>query len=374
MDIKIEKPIETYEDENDIFKYGQSIMQSYNNITEVSILKNINLSNDDKNIFLFGLFDGHNGSEISNYLSLHFSQFLSENTNFINGNYKASLEETFINIDYSLRSNEVQLELSKYNNQKFIKTENGIFNNFLELFNPRNLEGVNVAEFCGSCGIVILITEKSIFLANSGNSKCIPINMKNEVIKDKINKEHDINNEKEIKRLNMIYGFDNDDNIKEKYYNICPLINTRGFGDLQYKDNKMINLEDQHILIKPDIIEIPLDDIKYLIIGNYGCFRYDNGFLSLEKFFIDKYIQNKKENIKISDIIEDFFDEKLKEIEKNKEEDILYNNLASIIIEFKHDNNINNKIYNEEKEDNKDKENNIDKNNNSDEYEEEENL
>ena len=51
MDIKIEKPIETYEDENDIFKYGQSIMQSYNNITEVSILKNINLSNDDKNIF-----------------------------------------------------------------------------------------------------------------------------------------------------------------------------------------------------------------------------------------------------------------------------------------------------------------------------------
>ena len=68
----------------------------------------------------------------------------------------------------------------------------------MELFNPRNLEGVNIAEFCGSCGIVVLITEKKIFIANAGNSKCIPVNIKNEIIKDKINLEHTLDNENEI--------------------------------------------------------------------------------------------------------------------------------------------------------------------------------
>ena len=190
MGEKLEKPITTknsFDDENEIIKYGMSEMQAYKKSMEVFTLKNTNLLEQNKNIFLFGLFDGHNGSEIAKYLSLHFSQFLSENKNFLNGDYKKALKETFINIDSSFRALEVKIELSKYSskippnlsNLNLNEEENTNISKFLEVFNPRNLENVNIAEFCGSCGIVVLITEKNVYIANAGNSKCIPINTKN---------------------------------------------------------------------------------------------------------------------------------------------------------------------------------------------------
>ena len=361
------------DDENEMIKYGESIIESYKNQSQVSVIKETTFNNQDKNILLFGIFDGHNGQEVSKYLSLHFSQFLSENINFTNGNYKKSLEETFINIDDSLRSLQVQLELSNYSINKDIKKDsnNNEFDAFFELFDPINLDKMNIAEFCGSSGIVILITEKIAYIANLGNSKCIPINNKNEIIKEKINKEHTIYNEEEIIILNQQFGNiniedKNKDKIKDKYINNFPIITTRGFGDLQYKNNKIINFEGQHISNKPDIIEIPLEELNFLIIGNNGCFNEKENTISLEKYFLDNYIKNKEQ--KLSNIIEEFF----KELQKNKESN---GNMASIIIEVKHENNLNNLnniILNEDKKEIPDKNDSSNIKNKSDD--EEENL
>ena len=377
MGEKLNKPIKektSFDDENEIIKFGLSEMQAYKKLMEVFTLKNTNLLEKNKNISLFGIFDGHNGLEVAKYLSLHFSQFLSENKNFINGDYKKALKETFINIDSSFRALEVKMELSKYSSKlspnfsdlNLNEEENKNISKFLELFEPRNLDGVNIADFCGSCGIVILITEKNVYISNAGNSKCIPINIKNEIIKDKINKEHTISNQKEIKRLKIAYGFieddiendDNDiyeDNEKKKFVPLeyCPLITTRGFGDLQYKDNKLIKIEDQYISVEPEIIEIPIEDLNYLIIENYGTFGENkNNKLTINqtvvKYFLDKI--NNNENKKISEIIEDFFEETLKEKEKNsEEEENIINNFACIIIKFKHEscNNIITEVDNE---------------------------
>ena len=244
----------------------------------------------------------------------------------------------------------------------------------MELFNPRNLEGVNIAEFCGSCGIVVLITEKKVFIANAGNSKCIPVNIKNEIIKDKINIEHTLDNENEIKRLSRIFGYEISDtsNNKDKLKNDFYLNITRGFGNLQYKDNKLINLEDQCISVKPDIIEISIEELNYLIIGNNGCFggNNDENLLSLEKYFLENF--NKNNEKKINTVIEEFFDEKIKEIENIQEKDSDINNLASIIIEFKHENNINSIYCEESKEEIKNKINNSNEKNKSED--EDENL
>ena len=348
------------DDENEMIKYGESIIESNKNQSQVSVIKETTFNNQDKNILLFGIFDGHNGQEVSKYLSLHFSQFLSENINFTNGNYKKSLEETFINIDDSLRSLQVQLELSNYSINKDLKKDsnNNEFDAFFELFDPINLDKVNIAEFCGSSGIVILITEKTAYIANLGNSKCIPINNKNEIIQEKINKEHTIYNEDETKILNEQFGNiniedKNKDPIKDKYINNFPIFTTRGFGDLQYKYNNIMNFEGQYISNKPDIIEIPLEELNFLIIGNNGCFNEKENSISLENYFLDNYIKNKEQ--KLSNIIEEFF----KELEKNKEMNI---NLASIIIEFKHENNLNNLnniLLEEDKKETPDKNDNI---------------
>ena len=377
MNIKLENLKtfkESFEEEIDTIKYAHSIIYSNKNSLEVSIIKELNLINQNSSISLFGIFDGHNGPEISKYLSQHFIQFLTENINFINGNYKKSIEETFINLDESFRSLEAQLELSKYSNKKEQNKNKDNFNDFLELFNPRNLEGVNIAEFCGSCGIVVLITEKKIFIANAGNSKCIPVNIKNEIIKDKINIEHTLDNENEIKRLSRIFGYEISDtsNNKDKLKNDFYLNITRGFGNLQYKDNKLINLEDQCISVKPDIIEISIEELNYLIIGNNGCFggNNDENLLSLEKYFLENF--NKNNEKKINTVIEEFFDEKIKEIENIQEKDSDINNLASIIIEFKHENNINSINFEESKEEIKNKIHNSNEKNKSED--EDENL
>ena len=392
MNIKSENQLsfkESFDDENELVKYGQSIINFNKNYSEISILKETNLNSQDKNILLFLLFDGHNGPEVSKYLSVHFSQFLTENINFINTNYEKALEETFINIDDSLRSSEAQLELSKYSIKKDEKNnfnKNEIFYDFLELFEPRNLEGVNIAEFCGSSGIVILITDKKVFVANIGNSKCVPINNKNEIMKEKINREHMVNDEYEIKRLKDKFGYSindilnantNDkmkDKIKDNFINNLPLATTRGFGDLQYKESKIMNFGCQYISNKPDIIEISIEELKYLIIGNYGCFNDNDNDISLEKYFLDKYNKNKEQ--KLSQIIEDFFEEKNSMKKGNNIIDNNINNLASFIIEFKNDNHINiannNNFFDEPKEDIQDKEESTNKKNQSED--EEDNL
>ena len=384
MGEKLEKPIiekNSYDDENELIIYGITEMQGYKKTMEVFTLRNTNLLEQNQNIFLFGIFDGHNGSEIAKYLSLHFSQFLSENKNFINGDYKQALKETFINIDTSFRALETQLELSKYSSKNIPnlselnlnEEENKNISKFMEVFEPRNLDGVNIAEFCGSCGIIILITEKTVFIANAGNSKCLPINTKNEIIKDKINKEHIISDEHEMKRLKVAYGFVDDDdeneneNNNKKEFNpmdYCPLIITRGFGDLQYKDNKLINIEDQYISVNPDIIEIPIEELNYLIIGNHGSFGENkNNKLTINqtvaKYILDKI--NNNENKKISEIIGEYFDEVIKQEDKiNDDEENIINNMACIVIQFKHENNENNNniIIEEDKGNNKENENN----------------
>ena len=399
MGNKLDKPITnktSFDGENEMIKYGMSEMQSFKNSMELFTLKSTNLLGQNKKISLFGIFDGHNGSEISKYLSLHFSQFLLENKKFINGDYKQALKETFINIDNSLRALEVQKEISKFftkNSLNFSELnlkeeENKNISNFLELFNPRNLEGANIAEFCGSCGIIVLVTEKNVYIANSGNSKCIPINIKNEIMKDKINKEHIITDQNEINRLKLAYGFVEEENdnifdnnetnekIKFKPINYCPLIITRGFGDLIYKDIKLIKQEDQYISVNPDIIEVPIDELGYMIIGNNEVFdetidnNKDNNY-NIVKFFFEKNKNNKK----ISEIIEEFFDENISKKEKNKQIENMINNIGCIIIEFKHDNNTINVDENNENRSAKESENKInDKNNkNEDEVEEEEN-
>lgn len=399
MGNKLDKPITnktSFDGENEMLKYGMSEMQSFKNSMELFTLKNTNLLEQNKKISLFGIFDGHNGSEISKYLSLHFSQFLSENKKFINGDYKQALKETFINIDNSLRALEVQKEISKFSIKNSLnfselnlkEEENKNISNFLELFNPRNLEGANIAEFCGSCGIIVLVTEKNVYIANSGNSKCIPINIKNEIMKDKINKEHIITDQNEINRLKLAYGFVEEENdnifdnnetnekIKFKPINYCPLIITRGFGDLIYKDIKLIKQEDQYISVNPDIIEVPIDELGYMIIGNNEVFdetidnNKDNNY-NIVKFFFEKNKNNKK----ISEIIEEFFDENISKKEKNKQVENMINNIGCIIIEFKHDNNTINVDENNENRSAKESENKInDKNNkNEDEVEEEEN-
>lgn len=360
MGKELDKPILNkipIDGKNKMFRYGMNIIQGWKNTLEVFNIKENNIG-PDKNINIFGIFDGHSGKEISKYLSLNFIPELLKNNDFIKNNYRKALKETFINIDLSLRTEEVNNKLIFFSNQfksekkKNIKQlykkidknnnldENDInnINDFMDILDPKNLENVLISDYVGSSGIIVLIINKRTFVANAGNSHFIAINKNLSIINNKnIIKENFRNSKKIIKaRVKTLKGIKYGKEEENEDY-----LYTKGFGDFQYKDNKLINLSEQEISSEPDIYEIQNEDIKFLIIYNYGFFESaklindnNNNDRNFEKniaYYFIKKLKNEQKNI--SDIISDYFDEYIsKEIKNNQNNNT--NNLSCIIIDF----------------------------------------
>lgn len=334
------------------FRFGMSQIQGWKKTMEVFNIKEIEL--DKKNhITIFGLFDGHSGKEVSQYLSSNFASELSKNINFINGDYKQALIETFEKIDISLRTPEVNNKLALYSKQnkllqmqnitdiyKTIDNSNNLnkndiedLNTFMDILDPNNLEGVFISDYIGSSGIIILISEKITYVANAGNSHCIAINKNFSLIKEKTIIEQNLYNKSEKNRIKIakgiMYGKE-----REKNFDKEEFLYTRGFGDFQYKSNRIVNMENQEIICKPDIFEISNDDVKFLIICNSGffesarilCNNIKNNKI-IEKYIANFFIEKLKNKQKIiSDIIGDFFNEVIpKRIDTN---------LSCIIVDF----------------------------------------
>ena len=257
--------------ETDYVKFGLSSIQGWKTQMEDYNFYSTDISpNTNKKIDIFGIFDGHGGPEIAKYISKIFIDKLNSNTSFKEGNYVQSLKETFIDIDNSLNTEKVKKELIKIS-EEFKLTEEeeileinktcGYGENLSEkeieqikcikdILNPKNLIDYNISSFSGCSGIVILLTNNKIYIANAGNCRCIPIDENWEVISDKTNKLHYINDEEEKKRI------DNSSAFKEKKFYPEFLISSRGFGDFDYKENKWLKLEDQAVTPEPEVIEI----------------------------------------------------------------------------------------------------------------------
>ena len=359
MGEKLDKPIlnkNPIDGKTNFFRYGMNEIQGWKKSMEVYNIKQIEIDKKN-NINVFGLFDGHSGNEISQYLSQQFLIELSKNNNFVNGDYKKALIETFKNIDISLRTEEINNKLNIYSQQnkvnqkekindiyKTIDYQNNLnendledINNFMDFLDPYNLEGVYISDYVGSSGIIILISEKITYIANAGNSHCIVINKNLSLIKDKNIIEQNIYNNNEKKRIKIARGIKYGQE-KEKQYEKEEYLYTRGFGDFQYKNNNLIKIEDQEISCIPNIFEISNEEIKFLIICNSGFFDsgkiFDNDYKNIETniatYFLQK-LQNKQKII--SDIIGDYFDGVI-QIENQKNQNGINDNLSCIIIDF----------------------------------------
>ena len=357
MGQELNKPIlneKTIDGETKLLRYGMNEIQGWKKEMEVFSIKKNNIG-PNENINIFGLFDGHSGKEISQYLSNTFIPELLKNNNFNNGDYSKALIETFNNIDISLRTEEINNKLlinskqNKFKDRKKIKdlyktidnkndlTEKEIeqLNIFMDIIDPINLEGVFIADYIGSSGIIILISDKMTYIANAGNSHCIAINKNLSIINDKNIIEQNIYNKNEKKRVKIARGIkygkekENDKENEEYLY-------MRGFGNFQYKNNDLINKEGQEIISIPDIFEIPNDSIKYLIICNSGFYEVGNNInenkeKKIANYFIKKFQSEQKKPI--SEIIGDYLDECIQKIDEKGKNSIDYN-LSCIIVDF----------------------------------------
>ena len=345
---------------NSIYRYGTNIIQGWKKSLEVfNICNTINIS-ENKTIDIFGIFDGHSGNSIAQYISENFCNELSKNGNFIIQEYKQAIIETFVKIDKSLRKKEIndvlenyslksKYKLTKDNNNDLDEEDLNRINTLMDIINPDNLEDVLISDYVGSSGIIILLTGNITYIANAGNSHFIIIN-KNFEINNKIIEKQKNYEEEEKNRIKIIKGLKYGKNIINEDYSY-----TRGFGDYQYKTNDFIKIDSQEILAEPFIYEINQSDIKYIIVFNNGFYEnFQNMNMSekdidnkeiIYKNIADYFLQYLKDDQKaISEIISDYFNKyipnDLNQInDNNKNSQVNSNNLSCIIVDFLHNNN-----------------------------------
>ena len=85
---------------------------------------------EDKEMSLFAVFDGHGGFEVSKYSALRLPDHIKNDLGYKHGDYKEALEEAFMSFDKSLRTPEVIKELNNILDNKPMDGAHGFYFKF----------------------------------------------------------------------------------------------------------------------------------------------------------------------------------------------------------------------------------------------------
>ena len=287
---------------------------------------------EKKNIDVFGVFDGHGGKEISQFVSNHFTKELLGNKNCQSGDLEKALKETFIKMDEIMQSEESIEEIKKYARQSKLddeaqpKNDNPQMQLFIQFASQQKDPEANdifMKTGCTACVLGIDENSKKLFFANAGDSRVVMC--KNGKAFEK-SEDHKPELEKEKTRIYKADGWISDGRVKGN------LNLTRGFGDLEYKQNKKLKPEEQMITANPDIqIEYFTKDIDFVIIGCDGIWDCLKNQEACD--FVSKKLKDNP-NIKISKIIEEMMDSILAKDLYN-ESGVGCDNMTCIVVVFK---------------------------------------
>ena len=361
MGEELDKPEKTFspiDKENIYLKFGFNQVQGWKKTMEDYSIEFLE-SNEKKFMNIFGIFDGHGGREVPKYLQAHFLEYLNKNKNFLTDKYKEGITETFFELDQKFTTKEAQEELVKYSeefkpekekelneindlcspNEKLTKEELEQVMAFNEVFDPRNIENANIAEFTGATGMIIAVCYKEILIAYAGNSRCLILDKDGKIINQ--TKDHTLLLENEKKRVDLARSFNDDEEEKKKGEdeNIEFLDSTRGFGDLEFKGNEWIEQKDQEISVEPEIVFVPYNNAKYIIFGSHGMFEGDDNKINDEigKYFFEEINKNKNNNIKFSDVIKNYFEKIIPEDKNKSEKNFGLDNMSCFVVELKNE-------------------------------------
>ena len=261
----------------------------------------------DKNIDVFGVFDGHGGKEVSNFVSNHFTKELINNDNFKKGNLKQAFKENFIKMDEIMQTPESIEEIkviarkSKEDDEAQSKNEpqNSQMALISQLIGTKDTESneISMRTGCTACVVGIDQKNKKIYFANAGDSRVV-ISKNGTAYAKSVDHKPELESEKT--RIYKAEGWVSDGRVKGN------LNLTRGFGDLEYKQNKNLGPEEQMITANPDIeVEDLTKEVDFIIIGCDGIWDCLSNQEACD--FVAKRLKENKDG-KVSVIIEEMMD------------------------------------------------------------------
>ena len=303
--------------ENPIIKYGVCSMQGWRRTMEDAHLISLNQGLNNKT-HIFGIFDGHGGREVPNYVKNHFTEFFLSNENYKKGKIKEAIKETFLLLDRNLETKEAMIELTE-DHINFCK-EFKIEINENEINQKKNyIENIAYSIGC-TANIFIIYNNEDFYFANSGDSRSLLLK-RGESIKMSIDHKPELPNEfSRIKKAGLT--------INEGRVN--GMLNlSRSIGDFQFKLRKDLKQEEQGVTCNPDILYGKKSDSDDFVViacdGVWECISNEG----ISDFIYDKFRNDR--NVDLGKIIADVFD---RGISKNGYEENGCDNMTCIIIKF----------------------------------------
>ena len=255
---------------------NQGIDRNYND-DRVKIMINMNRPNNYMKktpwplISFFGIFDGHNGDHCAEFLRQNLLQYIYTNPNFPK-NIEKSLKEAFIQADKDYLKNFLLMKDTNINMNDIPNS-----NYHLDYYNNS-----------GSCGLILLLVDTKIYIANVGDSRCL-VSCENGKIQKDVTRDHKpefpyekkriYDNGGNIYRNETVFNEDFQNKSHNKIllgpYRVNPgkLSVSRTIGDAKAKLKKLGGIPNV-IIPEPDVYAFDYykDNIDYFILGCDGIF------------------------------------------------------------------------------------------------------
>ena len=300
---------------------NQGIDRNYND-DRVKIMINMNRPTNYVNkaqwplISYFAIFDGHNGEHCAEFLRKNLLQYIYTNPNFPR------------NIEKAIK-------------EGFIKADQDYLLNFSDMYQNRNISGdIPVYELCnnsGSCGLILLIVDTKIYIANVGDSRCL-VSCQNGKVQKDVTRDHKPEFPYEKQRIyshgGSIYQNEtifSEEVKKERYvknndvqknkillgpFRVNPgkLSVSRTIGDAKAKLEKYGGMP-MVVIPEPDVyvFDYYKDNIDYFIMGCDGIFDRIKSFEIFK--CVDTIVEKEKElvknNIKYNNSFNTLYDRKI---------------------------------------------------------------
>jgi len=229
-------------------RYGACGMQGWRNTMEDSHIAHMDLPGG---VSIFGVFDGHGGREVALYVKDIFEREIKKLDAFKRQEWAEALKQTFIKIDEILLSPQGLKDIKKY--QSTEESQPSLFGR------PQT---DNIALFTGCTACVALVTDKEVIVANAGDSRCV-LSKGGRAVELSVDHKPELLEEK--KRIERAGGFVEENRVK----GVLNL--SRSMGDMEYKNDKNLKVEEQMITVVPEIkIEERKSDCEFLVIACDG--------------------------------------------------------------------------------------------------------
>lgn len=212
--------------------------------------------NIGKELSIFGVFDGHGGNQVAEWIRDNFVKELLKLKSYKDGDYGQALKENFIKMDELMKTQSVKKDLQKYTTDK--NEDAGMSG--IAGFSVGTDADIANAVGCTAC--VCIMTKDEVICANAGDSRAVLCKKGMSV---ELSYDHKPDNAEEKERITKAGGFVEENRVK-------GMLNlSRALGDLEYKLDPELSAEDQMITCVPDIKVEKIDkNTEFLIIACDG--------------------------------------------------------------------------------------------------------